>query len=692
MTTKTMCAASAALCALATLPVARAEVLAADAPQMLDPVQVDGAMLPTMGGETVLPRSAFASGRDTGDTLRDLAGVSGARKGGHAIDPAIRGLSQNRINVLVDGAYVHGGCPNRMDPPTAYAPADRYESVTVIRGTRTLAHGGGGPGGTILFERDTAPFTPEAPLRARVDVGYRGNGAVRSLGADVAGGNAAMSVRVLGSRSAAEDYADGDGVRVRSGYREQGATLELGYRPDADTRITLSAEQQAIRDALFAGAGMDSPESTNRALRLKVDLRSPGGPFEQLRAEFYNTDVEHVMDNYTLRPNAGPRMRAPSTSQTAGVRLAGEGVSALGRWSVGADLQHNRRDAERFNDGGAAPVLNSVLWPDVTIAQLGVFAELTHDLDADNRVLGGLRVDRVSSDARRADVDPPMMPMSPDQLYARYYDGARARRVVDLNVGALLRYEHVLPGGGLLFAGLSRSVRSPDATERYIAANGMTPDARWVGNPDLAPEKHHQVELGMQFAGERWEAGATVYYSHVSDFVLRDRYPVAGDNATIYRNVDATLAGGEASLAYRWGSGWQAGLTLAHVRAHNRSDGRPIAQTPPFEAQLRVDYRAARWEAGARMRAAATQDRVDLTSSSDIDGQGLDARKTPGWQVVDVQARVALGDGLSLTAGIDNLFDRTYAQHLNLASAFDPAQIQVNEPGRTGWVRLSATF
>ena len=42
--------------------------------------------------------------------------------------------------------------------------------------------------------------------------------------------------------------------------------------------------------------------------------------------------------------------------------------------------------------------------------------------------------------------------------------------------------------------------------------------------------------------------------------------------------------------------------------------------------------------------------------------------------------------------GITNLFDATYAYHLNRSNAFDPVQVQVNEPGRSYYVRVSAAF
>jgi iron complex outermembrane recepter protein len=690
MDLKYTCIAGGVLCALAATTASADELTIAA--ERLDTIRVEGdaASLPA---ETPVDTRQFGPGRETGEALRDLLGVSGSRMGGHGIDPTIRGLSQTRINVLLDGAYVHGGCPNRMDPPTAYAPSGAYESVTVIRGTQTLEYGGGGPGGTVLFERFTERFADGEPLRGRVDAGYRGNSNTREFDADVAAGNTDLFGRVIAGYTDAGNYDDGDGDEVRASFTERSGTVILGYTPSDATRVEFSYDRQQTRDALFPGAGMDSPESDNDTLRLKFDSRDPGGPFARVRAEVYNAEVEHVMDNYSLRPNAGMRMRAPSTSDTLGGRVVAEIDSGLGRWKVGVDMQNNDRDARRFNDTGPAPVLNSVLWPGVEIDQTGMFAELTHEIGPRNRVIGGLRLDRVTSNATRADLDPPGMPLTPNQLYALYYDGARADKVTDNNVGGLLRFEHDLASGaGTLYAGFARSVRTPDATERYIASNGMTPSDRWVGNPDLDPEAHHQFELGAVLHGGRWDLAGSVYYNDVSDYVLRDRNTAVGDNATIYRNVDATLVGGEASVGYRFDSNWRGEVGLAYVRAENDSDDRPIAQTPPLEGIATLEYAGGSWLAGARVRAAAQQDRVDLDSSSGIPGQGLDVRETPGWGVLDLYATYAVNDSVTIDIGVDNVFDKAYAQHLNRSSAFDPTQVQVNEPGRAAWLKVSAAF
>lgn len=204
-----------------------------------------------------------------------------------------------------------------MDPPTSYAPVGSYEEITVIRGTQTLEYGGGGPGGTILFERVTDRFDTEKKVRGRLDAGYRGNSDTQDYSADVAVGNESLFGRLIGSYTDAENYEDGSCNEVRSSFKERGGTVILGYTPSDAMRAELSYDKQKTRDALFPGAGMDSPESDNETVRLKFATRDLGGSFSRVKAEFYSSEIDHVMDNYTLRPNMGMKMRAPKLARIA---------------------------------------------------------------------------------------------------------------------------------------------------------------------------------------------------------------------------------------------------------------------------------------------------------------------------------------------------------------------------------------
>lgn len=639
---------------------------------------------------SVAPLDAHAASpaRESADLLRDIVGVSGSRMGGHGTDVSVRGQTQTRLNILLDGAYVHGGCPNRMDPPTSYAPVGAYEDITVIKGVQTLEFGGGGSGGTILFERKTERFHEGENARGSLEAGYRSNGGSWDVVGDVAAGIPDAYIRMILSKAEGGNYDDGDGNEVRASYRELSGTLIAGYTPDADTRFEVSIERQRTDDLLFPGAGMDSPLADNDAMRVKYEQENIAGALHSVKMEAYRSEVAHVMDNYTLRALTAPaQMRAPSTSDTTGGRIVFEIDSDYGRWKVGADLQDNDRVANRYNDSMGG-MLQSLMWPGVNISQKGIFAELTHTLQSRDRVIAGLRFDRVDASASAA-ATAAMGGVSPNTLYTLYY-GTTAQDQQENNVGGLLRFEHDLENGrGTVFAGLSRSMRTADATERYMASNGM-PNMRWVGNPEIDPERHHQAEVGVLWKGDGWQADGSVFYNDVADYILRDRsHGVGGDNSTIYRNVDATLYGGELSVNKRYNANWKLGAGLAYVHAHNDTDDRAIAQTPPLEGLLTLDYTAQAWTAGGRVRAASRQSRVDLDPTV---GSGLDAQKTPAWAVLDLYGSYEVSESVSLAFGIDNLFDRDYAQHMNRANSFDPTQIQVDEPGRSAWLKASVVF
>jgi iron complex outermembrane receptor protein len=159
----------------------------------------------------------------------------------------------------------------------------------------------------------------------------------------------------------------------------------------------------------------------------------------------------------------------------------------------------------------------------------------------------------------------------------------------------------------------------------------------------------------------------------------------------VYRNVDATLYGVEGSWTWTVGGGWEASASLAWVRAENTSEDRDIAQTPPLNGSVNLDYDASRWRAGASLRWAAEQDRVE---ANPMVNSGLDAGETPDWAVLDLYASMSLGSFGDLRAGVDNLFDRRYAEHLNRSNLdpFNPEAIRVNEPGRVLWARYEYRF
>jgi iron complex outermembrane receptor protein len=96
-------------------------------------------------------------------------------------------------------------------------------------------------------------------------------------------------------------------------------------------------------------------------------------------------------------------------------------------WTIGTDYMKNNRDAKRYSGpptGGTPTNLQSILWPDVDLAQTGLFAEMTRPLSARDVLTTGLRYDYVDTSAGRANQNAnvtPALSHSPNELYNLYY-------------------------------------------------------------------------------------------------------------------------------------------------------------------------------------------------------------------------------------------------------------------------------
>ncbi|CAJ4143288.1 TonB-dependent copper receptor [Burkholderia pseudomallei] len=88
-------------------------------------------------------------------------------------------------------------------------------------------------------------------------------------------------------------------------------------------------------------------------------------------------------------------------------------------------------------------------------------------------------------------------------------------------------------------------------------------------------------------------------------------------------------------------------------------------------------------------RVVAPQHRYALNEGNVV---GKDFGPSAGFGVLSLHAQYNVSKTVQISVGVDNVLDKAYAEHLNLAgnAGFGyPANLPVTEPGRTAWVRLS---
>ncbi|HEY7776676.1 MAG TPA: TonB-dependent receptor, partial [Kineobactrum sp.] len=582
---------------------------------------------------------------DAGELLRSVTGMTALRRGGRGFDPIIRGQSQANLNVIANGAFSYGACPGRMDPPSTYIGVESFDSVSVIKGHRSVIHGAGGSGGTLLFEH-RRPELSAAGFAGSVTSGYTGNSDLGSLGADLAAGNDRGYVRVFGAGKRSENYRDGSGNEVASAFDSESIGVVAGIDINARAYLEINHERASENDVWYAGNGMDAVYADSASTTVKWRQQQLG-PLDELEITLYRSDVDHLMDNYTVRNRntLANGMAAPSTSNTWGGRVLATVLTDANEWHFGLDHRANDRTAELYMDLGKDGRYDSLvarMWPDVRQRQIGLFIELDRRINARDNLRLGLRVDAFESRAVDAAISTGMMgSATPATLYRNFY-GSTAGDQDDTGISAVMGWDRTFAPDTLFSVNLSRSVRTPDADEQWIARSAG--GAFWVGDPELDAEIHHQVDLTLIKSQGALDWTATVFADEVTDYI--ERYQ--DGSADLYRNIGATLYGTELDGNLRISEALEARLGLSWTRG--TGDNGDLAQISPLEARLNLDYRRGAWGIGAEWVGSARQNHFN--PAVDV------AEPSAGFSVIHLYSHWNVNTGLTLEAGVENLFDR----------------------------------
>lgn len=617
---------------------------------------------------------------DGSDYLKTIPGFSQIRNGGTNGDPVFRGMFGSRLRILTDNGEMPGACPARMDAPSSYISPESFDVLTLIKGPETVLWGPGNSAGTLRFDREQPRF--DKP-------GIQGTASVLAASnnrwdenADISLGSEDGYLRLIGNKSRAGDYKDGNGDRVPSKWDKWNGDMALGWTPDKDTLLEMTAGK-GDGEARYAGRSMDGSRFRRESLGMRFEKSGIGEVFDKLEANIYYNYANHVMDNYSLR---APGMNM-SGSMGSAMGSAMEHGSAMHSMSMPMAMQLDRRTV-----GGR--MMGTWLWSDYELrsgvdTQLsthrskdddrwdkdarfhdyGLFSELTWLATEQSKVTGGARLDRV--------------------LVDNFTDTGSSQRT-DLLPAGFVRVEHNLAEMPVMFyVGIGYTERFPDYWELFSPTYGPGGSADVFDN--VKTEKTTQLDIGAQYTGKRLNGWVSAYIGRVNDFILF-RYDPHHPRISQVDNVNATIMGGEAGIGYQLTETWKTDASLAYSWGRNIDDHQPLPQIPPLEARLGLTWEHGDWSSTGLLRLVSSQHRVAINEGNVV---GKDFDSSAGFAIFSANAAYRLNKSVKLSAGVDNLFDKAYSEHLNLAgnSSFGySANTSVNEPGRTFWGKVNVTF
>lgn len=620
------------------------------------------------------------------ESLEGMEGLNTSRTGAWGSKVSIRGLGGERLAFMVDGARVNRACTFGMDQGLATVDPANVERVEVLAGPGSTLYGSGNVGGVVnVVTRNPALSAPDGHVGGEFRIGASSAipGGTLGAGAWTRRGDFDIALQVD-----AQSYGDYRTPVARvdgSSYTSGTLDLKAGYDFLSSQRLAFQYTEYAARNIGWPSmAGGSIPEEGRRAFALDWGWQRGRGLVDAVSARAYVQRLDHHMVMDMVMPMDGMggmpmTMRsttdARSYSTTSGARMqvrlrpderthVDAGVEAV-EWSA-----EGTRWVTRSSSGAMDPVTTTYhTWPSVSILDLGVFAQGERSFGDRLTISAGARADRIEKSAHG---------WSPaNDVVATGNLGAR----LPLGAGFGLRTS----------AGLG--YRVPDPTELFGTA--ARPDGFvYRGNPELTTETGRTIEAGLTWDGSvhaigvhQASAGVTVFRNDLKDLIMPSLVTdetMGGMPVRQYVNVaEARLTGVTTSLLADITPAFRLRGSASYTRGEDLTGGAPLVAVPPLSGTLALRL-APNEASGVLPRMAANRAWVEVEGRAAARQNravpGAGELETPGWAAMTLRAGADLA-GTTVSVSLDNVFDRTYREHL------DPTGLL--RPGRGVSVRLA---
>ncbi|MEM1152667.1 MAG: TonB-dependent receptor [Pseudomonadota bacterium] len=611
---------------------------------------------------------------DVAQLLKEAPGANVNSNGPLTGIPQYRGMYGSRVATSIDGNQLAPSGPNWMDPPISYVVGSQLESLEVYRGIVPVSVAQESIGGAVDAKVNKGRFTNsnDFDVTGRFITSAQSVNSGYNLNANVYASNDQHRFKVA-ALTESGDNADFSGGKIRpTEYERQRYDIGYGFRTGAHT--------------LQLDYGFnDTGETGTPALPMDIqyirgDLYNVAYNFEasadaDIALTLYGSDLRHAMTNYEMRPPpmAGMWRRNKAESENIGFKVQGDLRDANGEWRVGVDGFDSSHDSNISNPNN--PMFFVVNFNDAEREVLGAFIEREQNFDSQWSAEFGVRYNRVSMDAGEVNGAPAMMMPPAMMLRDNFNDAQRSQD--DDNVDIVAKVWYAATDNSSWYVGLARKNRSPSYQERYLwlpleATAGLADGRTYTGTVDLDAETANQVEFGLDYNDGALVLSPRLFYSKIDDYIqgtpstnqaaimfVQMMNMMNGTNnppPLEFNNVDAEIYGFDMDWSYQINRNWALSGILNYVRGERDDINDNLYRIAPPNATFRLSYAQPDWSASIESVLYDEQNDVSETNSE---------QTTSGYGIVNISGTWQATDALQLAAGVDNLFDNEYENHLN---------------------------
>ncbi|MEJ5993567.1 TonB-dependent receptor [Pedobacter sp. Du54] len=523
---------------------------------------------------------AQAAGTNLIDAIAKVPGISQVTTGGAISKPSIRGLGYNRVLTIVDGAREEAqqwGDEHGVE-------VDQFSAarVEILKGPASLLYGSDALGGVINIIDDFVPA--EGDFNGNFTTNYATNNGLSASSIMLQGNNNGFVYRGRVSYKNAHGFGYADKTVPNSGFNETNTNAMLGLNKAwGYTHLSLSrfntnvglVEEGPDANGNFIDADgnvISQNEARNRKMSLpyqninhyRAALNSNillGGG--QLKTTFaFQKNIRKEFEESADEP--GLHLDLNSFTYDAKYSFANNGV-----WEPTIGLQGM---AQQNANLGV-----EYLIPDYASTNFGVFGYLKRNF-AKGAVNFGLRYDYKKVSGKD-------LIENGNNVFSAFENSFS-------NVSGSVGLAYELAKKLVFRANVGSGFRAPNIAE--LGANGRHEGTfRYeIGNSNLKQETSLQVDLGLEYTGEKVTFGLNAYSNRIYNYI----YPGNFNNETtpftdegglttvlpVYRFVqtDAELIGGEASVDFHFVKAIHFENTFSYVKGTNTANDSALPFIP----------------------------------------------------------------------------------------------------------------
>ncbi|MGO9108327.1 MAG: TonB-dependent receptor domain-containing protein [Thermoguttaceae bacterium] len=695
------------------------------------------------GGTTVSSGEASAGGQTTlGGMLKDsdtVQDVETQERSGVSMDPHIRSYKWGQIYADVDGAY---WSPARLDMDTMLSKIDpgMVSSVNMLSGPYGVRYGPG----LAFFDVQRTPTprfdcSPEVHLNTMFNV--ESNGGRVSDRETVSGGGVDWGFRGSFGDKEGSAYRSGDGTLIPNAYHSTDEWGEFGYDINPHQRLSFLYQREDQTGVQNPAQFFNTNYLGSYGFQLGIVDDDPTAPWTKLsgsvwynRTRFNGDNSNESMENFPVmqyvNQSVAYQFGNPYGANIVTAQTEGYADNAGARTGVvlgdkdstqlraGGDFRYQGQFiGEQYQISGPEGYDFNTNMPHARMVDPGAYFEVTQPVNEVWTFTAGARVDYVHTEANPSDVQPISLLL-----------GGAPCTASNLSENNILYAFYAMNNVKLdshwtLDAGFAQGQRPPTLIERYsdglFISTLQTGFTHTIGDPGLQPERDWQFDVGLSSNYDILHTRARFFQSWIQDYVTYTEIGQVGNppalslpEARLVQFINtplATLTGFELAGDYDWDENLTPFGKMSYVYGWDQSINTPLTGISPLEGTVGIRIHDSNhgkvWGIEPSARLVADQNHLGairvLGEPGVIDTVEL---PTASFVVCNIRGYYNYSKNLSFTAGVNNLFNENYLEHLDLRLQgpsglpagtlpdYSHTITRVLEPGISPYMSINWTF